>query len=118
MMIYEGVGPKVDLFRKSKKDKGKHDLIVDMLKTLATAKGEFTWFDDAQRLVQDFHNTSGETEPKHHKLTSYNARRAIHAVKLSMVMCLDRTHGSDLRIIGEDVERAIAAMMEAEETIK
>jgi hypothetical protein len=90
--------------------------LVKRLVEMSEWKGEMSWSQDALREVKRWSDEKFEPIPDHPKLRHYAPRRGkVMWIKLSMTSALSR--GKDLLVQLEDVERARAWLLEAEETM-
>lgn len=105
IMVYAGVGPKVNLFGGISKSDSLRKLIIKELQRLEKLCGEFRWDNSAMEVISSWHMADCPPAPTHSKLQSYNPRRIIHAVKLSMVYSAARSNS--LVISEADVTDAI-----------
>jgi len=112
IMIYAGESIRPSLFTKSVVDSALYSTLVRDLSAIAELTGEFQWTEDAKALMEDFNLKADDSAPTHSRLQHYLPRRPLHVLKLSMVFSVDRTN--ELLITREDVEQAIATLLEAE----
>jgi hypothetical protein len=68
-------------------EQGKADLVHD-LRQMYHTYGEISVSDEAKIAINEWSRGGGQPSPDHPKLTSYNARRAAHLLKLCMVAAM------------------------------
>lgn len=112
MMIYHGKPSKPKLFGPKGVKLDTKDLLHD-LKMMTRLHGEFSWSPEAEAELTDWYGRDLEPVPSHTKLKHYVARRVLHVLKLSMISSASR--GDSMIIELEDVERARAWLLEAEQ---
>lgn len=116
IMIYSSAGPAINPFEEGRNYESVRKMLLGSLRGLRELHGEVIWTEEAKRLIGDWWTGGAEPKPMHSKLEHYNARRNLHALKLSMISAISRTHGYGPVEI-PDVERAINWMVEAEKAM-
>lgn len=109
IMIYADGTPKTDLFSPNPLEL---ENIVKKLTEIFSYKGEFIWSKQAIDEINAWNRAGCPPAPTHSKLTNYNGRRPIHAMKLSMISSASR--GSSMQVTIEDFERAKDWLLAAE----
>lgn len=113
MMVYSGTPPRLDLFNVAPPN---NELMVDLVNDLTIITwlwGEMQWKPDAAKTMQDWVWAGCPPVPQHPKLVHYAARRVIMAIKLSMILSVDRSN--DLIIERSDVDRALKLLFSIED---
>lgn len=112
LLIYSGEHPKADLFAMQAQQS--YTLLPD-LKKLFDLKGQFVWSKNAIDEINAWNQAGCPPAPTHSKLLHYNGRRALHAIKLSMISAASRS--GELYVTIEDFERAKDWLLAAEVTM-
>lgn len=112
IMIYADSAPTMDLFAHSTI---KASALTNKLNDIFKHQGEFIWDDSAMNELNAWNRSGCPPIPTHSKLLHYNGRRALHAIKLSMISSVSRS--PELVITVDDVERAKNWLIEAEITM-
>lgn len=116
IMLYSATKQKVKLFGDNKASPTKRKNLIHDLNCMMQLFGGFKWTPDAATAIEIWNDSvSDKTAPGHSKLEHYNQRRIMHLMKLCMVSAASR--GNELLITMADFERALAWLMEAEETM-
>jgi hypothetical protein len=110
LLIYCNEAPKKDLF--SIDGKAEARSLSPLLNQIHKLKGEMKWTARAKTQINAWHMRNCPPTPTHNKLNHYLGRRALHALKLSMISALSRTQ--DFIIDIEDFERAQDWLLTAE----
>lgn len=109
IMIYANEAPTVDLF-------AQHDIkakdLTSGLAQIFKYHGEFVWEDAAKNELNAWNHSGCPPAPQHSRLAHYCGRRAVHALKLSMISSASRS--PELIVTLEDFERAQHWLIEAE----
>jgi hypothetical protein len=108
-MIYAGEAPPSDLFAKVTV---KSSSLARDLGKIFTYNGEYAWSKNAADELNAWHRAGCPPAPSHSRLTHYNGRRSLNAIKLSMISAASRS--PELIVTVEDVERAKSWLLEAE----
>ena len=87
---------------------------VESLSNIFEFRGEFVWSKHACREIDIWNESGCPPCPDHAKLLHYNARRAVHCVKLSMISAASR---GQMLVTVEDFERAQSWLIDAEKTM-
>ena len=109
MMIYAEGAPPADLFASSAFQGAD---LAEGLRRVFALKGEFTWSKNAIDEINAWNRAGCPPIPTHSKLLHYNGRRALHAIKLSMISAVSRDE--NLYVTVEDFERARDWLITAE----
>lgn len=112
IMIYASGTPTADLFSYAKAEA--NDLVVNLRKFYGL-KGEFVWSKNAIDEINAWNKAGCPPAPTHSKLLHYNGRRALHAIKLSMISAVSRDE--NLHVTVEDFERAKDWLIQAEKVM-
>lgn len=88
------------------------DKLKAILADIFDLYGEMKITQEAKDCINNWYIKGGEPQPQHPKLISYNSRRGVHLIKLSMIAAID-THMT-LVIDKADVLRALDWLIEAE----
>jgi hypothetical protein len=104
IMVFSSEHITADLFGKPGMDPVLRAKLLERASNMATRMGCFAWEEAAALEMQRWHRDKCAPEPEHTKLAHYNARRAIHTLKLCMVASMSRS--TDLIITMEDLTRA------------
>lgn len=115
IMVFSSQHIIADLFSKPGLDKTLRKKLIDGASDMASRMGCFSWEEAAAVEMQRWAKTSCAPEPEHIKLHHYNARRAIHAIKLCMVASMSRSN--ELIITMEDLTRARDWLLEVEQVM-
>lgn len=111
IMVYaDDRGELLNIFRR--KLNGSIDDLVNDIKVIHDAKGEFVATEAYIDAQQEWKESGFSPEPKHPKLEGYNARRYTHVIKLSIIAAIDR--GAKNIIDEEDFFKALAWLQEVE----
>lgn len=86
--------------------------LATSLSQIFNLKGEYQWTEAARLELNAWNNANCPPTPTHNKLSHYNGRRGINAIKLAMISAASRTQS--LRVTLEDFERAQEWLIEAE----
>lgn len=90
------------------------EYLVQDLEAISLLSGEFSWTQGFMDLWADWRNEDLKNPPFHDaKFDGYCGRRKVHLMKLSMVMSA-ATGRNDLVLTRDDLEAAIAAIVEVE----
>lgn len=110
IMIFSGEAPKINILG----PKIDHDVshLLPALESIYNLRGEFLWTDEAMTAMNAWGVAGCPPHLEHNKLKHYNARRAVHSVKLSMVAAASRA--GSLTVTLEDFERAQDWLLTAE----
>ncbi len=111
VMVYGPEAPPVDIIGSSSSHDIRH--LQHDLQRMFELVGEFQWAPEAALALNNWNKSGRAPEPQHQRLRHYNARRAIHIVKLAMASAASRT--KELYVAMEDFERAKNWLMAAEE---
>ena len=87
-------------------------LLHNMLKSIASLEGEYTWSPIAHDEINIWYQAGLPPVPQHTRLAEYKTRRLQHAIKLSMISAASAGHGLDIQL--EDFERAVEWLTDAE----
>lgn len=109
ILIYSGDTPTADLFALNASSSS---TLSPQLNKIFECKGEFVWSKNAIDELNAWNNAGCPPAPTHTKLLNYNARRAIHVLKLAMISAVSRS--LELHVTVEDVERAKDWLIAAE----
>ena len=109
IMIYANSAATADLFSPYTIQS---DTLSTELNKMFNLKGEFVWSKQAVDEINTWNQAGCPPTPTHSKLLHYNGRRALHAVKLSMISAIARS--MELHVTVEDFERAKSWLIEAE----
>jgi hypothetical protein len=112
IMIYSATSPKVDFFQNATADPKTLDALAGRLTLMTNLFGEFRWTDDAKTMFSAWFDAGFPPVPEHGKLSHYNPRRGIMAIKLAMIS--SASSGPELLITKPDVIRAQEWLLEAE----
>ena len=114
-IIYSGQIKKRSLWAKVQTNETlKADLLNDLL-SIGVMRGEMRYTQEAAELIDNFYMEVGDqTAPLHPKLNHYNSRRTSHMLKLMMVSAASAR--DELVVEASDYHRALAWMLEAEES--
>jgi hypothetical protein len=115
IMIYSAETPEFDLFYEPPVPEDARGLLLKKLAHLGGLYGQLQWEEDAAQHIAKWHSAGGPPAPEHSKLVHYVRARTLHALKLASVSAVART--GKLVIGLPDVKRAIAWLLEAEETM-
>lgn len=112
IMVYSGEAVRTPLFRAGRREDPKlfKALLADLTK-IATGSGEITWDQDAADAIDDWYMADMPPTPKHGRLTSYNARRPVHFIKLCMIYAMSANR---MTVSMEDFNNAKRVLLEAE----
>lgn len=113
--VYCDEGQKIDLFGDSSADDELWASLVHDMKEIVTMQGEFKWSRDAKAIFSQWVLDGTEPKPRHFKLTHYNTRRHMQAMKLAQVASAARDN--TLKITGDDASTALNWLFEAEEAM-
>lgn len=81
---------------------------------IAERDGRLHWEPTALRFLNDWNLSGRKPEPSHPKLGTYNSRRLINTMKLSMLHCIAR---SGMKITVADVQASLDLLVETEARI-
>lgn len=109
IMIYADATPPIDLFAKRESHISK---LGARLSQIFEMRGEMEWSQTAIDEINAWNRAGCPPTPTHNKLLHYNGRRALHAIKLSMISSVSR--GNDMKITVDDFERAKDWLIAAE----
>jgi hypothetical protein len=87
------------------------DLLSD-LKSISALYGKLEWTPEAAMAISEWNRAGLPPVPEHNKLTHYNSRRLVHAIKLTMIASVSRS--SDLLIELEDYQQAMGWLLDSE----
>lgn len=106
IMVYAASAPKVPLFSKEKSDprEALRLRIIRQLVKISELFGAATISEDAQTLLQAWHDDDCPPIPQHSKLSNYSTRRILHVLKLSIVAAVCRQGIPTIEVC--DVQRA------------
>lgn len=91
------------------------DDMVHDLRVICSLVGDFKVTDEYRNAVNEWREAGEPPSPTHPKLMHYTTRRRVHLYKLSMVSAIDC--GDTLLLTRADFDRALAWLVEAEETM-
>jgi hypothetical protein len=86
--------------------------LLTQLTQIFTYRGEFIWTQNAIDEINAWNRAKCPPTPNHSKLAHYNARRALHTIKLSMISAASRS--GELQVTIDDFERAKDWLLAAE----
>lgn len=109
IMVYADSAPPSDLFSFVAT---KSSDLVFKLRRIFELKGEFVWSKNAIDEINAWNRQGCPPAPTHSKLLHYNGRRALHAIKLSMISAVSRS--DELHVTVEDFERAKDWLLDVE----
>lgn len=92
-----------------------NDDMVHDLRVISSLVGDFNVTDEYRDAVNKWREAGEPPTPTHPKLMHYTTRRRVHLYKLSMVSAID--YGDVLLLTRRDFDRALAWLVEAEETM-
>lgn len=96
-----------------RRDISKSKLSKPLLEWKKHLTGEFAWDEDAQEAAEKWCRIEAMfPAPDHERLRTYNERREIYLLKLSMISAVSASHGLNVRL--SDYERAKSWLLEAE----
>lgn len=110
IMIYSGESPGINILGPRADHSVTH--LKPALENIFKLHGEFLWDEDALNELNAWSRSGCTPMVTHNKLKHYNARRAIHTVKLSMIAAVSRTGAQTVTL--EDFERAQDWLLTAE----
>lgn len=123
IMVYSADQPVVDFFQGEHDEEGEVPVreefdpdLIAILKRVHAIKGRMRWSPEAVEAFKKWYGLGPNREgcapfPKHSKLLEYNARRYLHATKLSMISALSDER---MRIEEVDFKRALGWLESAE----
>jgi len=112
ILVYSGERQVRSLFLDSTVDAELQEGLERDLARIGNLFGEMRWTESTANLIDNFHLTGGEPMPQHPRLLSYNIRRTVHLIKLSMVMSISES--DSLLIEDRHFQRAFDIMTETE----
>lgn len=112
IMIYSNETPRQSIFFEPELPAGARENLLGIMGKMSQFYGAMRWVPEAAEAIDAWHCNGAPPRPQHSKLTHYCNSRTLHALKLSIVSAVSRT--GRLVIEKEDVERAIAWLLEAE----
>lgn len=112
VLIYAAEGKYVSLFANTQRSVQTFDNLQHDLKVISSLSGDFFLTPEAVERWEIVANTSFSPVPDHSKLTHYNARRAVHLLKI--MMCLSAGERDDLKITEDHVDSALSLLHETE----
>ena len=113
--IFAGEQERRSLFSNVKEDAALFNAISHDLNYVSNQYGEMVFEPEAASLLDEWWMQGGPPAPEHPRMSTYNARRHFHLMKLMMISSIDR--GESRIITGEDFELALSWLMEAEARI-
>lgn len=113
ILIYSGERVFRDVFSESQTDPALQGALANDLKGISELFGKMEFTPEAVEVIREWHTAELPPVPTAPKLRHYNARRLLHALKLTMVASVDRSWS--LTIEAEDFLRAKAWLLAAEE---
>ena len=112
IMIYASQAPAADLFSSSILQSS---TLSTQLSQIFKYQGEFVWDKNAIDEINAWNRSGCPPAPDHSKLLHYNGRRALNAIKLSMISAV--SHTPELHVTIDDFERARDWLLQAETTM-
>lgn len=112
IMVYAAEPPKQELFYEPELPDGIEETLLTEFTHLTRLYGQFQWTREAAEMLAKWDRDDGPPQPTHSKLAHYNRSRTMHALKLTMISAVSRT--CKLVLEGQDVERALGWLIEAE----
>lgn len=112
IMVYDDTPIKVDLFNRPGRSAELTKSLVGYLRALGDLSGKMTFDKQAASFIQQQHYNDIPPIPDHPKLQSYNSRRILHLLKLSMIYSLSES--TELVVKKEHVDQALALLLDAE----
>ena len=114
ILIYAGEPVRVSLFSNGGgRPQGLWNDLAHDAKLIAQLYGRLIWSPDAAEFLEDWNAKGCQPAPTHPRLTTYNTRRILQVLKLTIIACISRT--SKMVILPDDVSTAISWLVEAEQ---
>lgn len=112
VLVYAGEGKYVSLFENTTRSVHTYEHLRHDLGRIAALNGDFYLTPEAIERWESIAQDGFAPIPQHSKLTHYNARRAVHLLKI--MMCLSASERDDLRITEDHVDSALSLLHETE----
>lgn len=112
IMVYAGVGPKINLFDFDVRDTSLRQPLLGALGSISEIIGRMEFSEAYMTAVTAWIAGGQAPMPEHSKLQHYNGRRLMSALKLSIVSAISARQ--ELRLEVSDWERALGWLLEAE----
>lgn len=111
--VYSDQKTKVSPFAAKNVDTDMENKLVHDLRRITRLVGQFKFTEEAQQKIESWWLYDADNDSQNHpKLEGYNVKRIFHLFRLCMVHSVSR---SDLLVItGEDVDNAVADLLEVE----
>ncbi len=117
ILIYSSEVIQTDLFATEDEDDAGRQALVNDLRRIAAAKGQFKWTQEAQDEIKRWYRGGCMPVPEHPRLHHYNTRRILQILKLSIVLRASRLAHSPVAprlVTAEDVTWAMHLLFHAE----
>jgi len=113
ILVHSEEPQRVALFGTVKKSDSIWASLVLDAKLIAKLYGRLTWTKGAEAVITAWYDGGCRPIPDHPRLVTYNVRRLLMVLKLTIIACVSRT--SDFQILDDDVVTAMAWLLEAEQ---